>query len=76
METKHIKLYTNSSIIVNRLKTLLKEQNIEVLIKDAHESGRLAGFGTLDGNVELFVFKEDFEKARTIISEFENNLRD
>lgn len=76
METKHIKLYSGSSIIINRLKTLLEEQNIETLIKDNHESGRLAGFGTLDNDVELFVFEDDLSKAKEITTKFKSSLHD
>jgi len=67
---KHIKILTSSSIIINRIAFLLDQKNIATLIKDNVESARLAGFGTTQNDVELYVNNSDFESAQKIIEEF------
>ncbi|MEN8816400.1 MAG: DUF2007 domain-containing protein [Nonlabens sp.] len=67
---EHIKLYTGSSIEVNRLASILEEQKITFIVKNPHESGRLAGFGTSGESVELFVLNSDIEKAQSVISDY------
>ena len=69
--TKHIKLITSSEIIINRIRTLLAEKNIDSIIKNHRESARLAGFGALDNSVELFVLESDFKNAQEITNEFQ-----
>lgn len=66
---EHIRILTNSSITINRIASILEENSISTLIKDNTESARLAGFGTSQNNVDLFVNKSDFEKANKIIEE-------
>lgn len=67
---KHVKILTNSSIIINRIAFLLDQKNIATLIKDNVESARLAGFGTTQNDVELYVYNSDFESAQKMIEEF------
>jgi len=67
---KHIKILTSSSIIINRIAFLLDQKNIATLIKDKVESARLAGFGTTQNDVELYVNNSDFKSAQKIIEEF------
>lgn len=67
---KHIKIMTSSSIIINRIAFLLDQKNVATLIKDNVESARLAGFGTTQNDVELYVYNADFESAQKIIEEF------
>ena len=49
--SNHIKLYSGTSILVNRLAYMLDEIGISSIIKDNQESGRLAGFGTLGQSI-------------------------
>jgi hypothetical protein len=74
--SKHIKILTSSSIIINRIASILHQNNIQTLIKDNIESARLAGFGTSQNDVELFVDESDLENAQKIINEFrqENSI--
>ena len=67
---KHTKILTSSSIIINRIAFLLDQKNIATLIKDNVESARLAGFGTTQNDVQLYVNNSDFESAQKIIEEF------
>tara|TARA_B100000953_G_C17912594_1_gene388084 strand:- start:392 stop:622 length:231 start_codon:yes stop_codon:yes gene_type:complete len=63
----YIKILTSSSIIVNRIVFLLKEKNISTRLRDNVESGRLAGFGVPQNDVELFVRKSEYQKAKQVI---------
>jgi len=70
----HIKIYTGTSILINRLAFLLNEISIPSVIRDHPESGRLAGFGTLGYSSELFIFNSDIEKASGIIKKFKKEI--
>ena len=70
MKTKHIKFYTGSSILVNRLQNLLKEVEINSIIKDHVNSGKMVGFGPLGQSIELFILNSDLEKANPILEKF------
>jgi len=43
-----IKIFSGSEILAFGLKEKLEEKEIEVVMKDNIQSGRLAGFGTAD----------------------------
>jgi hypothetical protein len=64
---EHIKVLTNSSIVINRIVQLLEENNIQSLVKDNVESSKLAGFGTSYFDVDLYVEKANVERAQEII---------
>ncbi|PTM06182.1 MAG: hypothetical protein DA439_04335 [Bacteroidetes bacterium] len=67
---KHVRILTSSAIIVQGAAQSLKEQGIVSLIKNINESGRLAGFGTLPDEVELYVLESEAEKALELIKDF------
>lgn len=64
---EHIKVLTNSAIVITRIVQLLEENKIQSLVKDNVESSKLAGFGTSYFDVDLYVYKSDVEKAQEII---------
>lgn len=66
----HIKIYTDSAIVINRIVQILGDNGIHALTKDNVESARVAGFGTSYFDVELFVQQSDIEKAQSIIKAF------
>ncbi|AUC79662.1 hypothetical protein CW736_09925 [Nonlabens sp. MB-3u-79] len=68
---EHVRIFTGTSIQVNRIASLLEEQNISFLIKNPIESGRLAGFGTSGESVELFVLNSDLKNAEKVLRAFE-----
>lgn len=74
MEKEHIKIFTGTSIFVNRLSFLLDEAKIPSLIKNHHESARLGGFGSSMNSVELFIYNSDVEKATPIIENFQKEI--
>ncbi len=65
-----IRLMSDSSIVINRIATILEESGIPFMIKDNTESGRLAGFGTSQNDVDIHVKASDFEKAKEIVERF------
>jgi len=67
-DSKYTKVYTGNFIMVQRLVIELKDQNINVIIKDETESGRLAGFGAaVQGQQDLYVTKDTEAQALQII---------
>tara|TARA_R110000787_G_scaffold15038_5_gene46289 strand:+ start:1367 stop:1597 length:231 start_codon:yes stop_codon:yes gene_type:complete len=74
METTHVKIFSGTIILVNRLRSLLEEQNIGALIKDYHESARLGGFGAPINAVDLFIIDSDLEKASKIVEDFKKEI--
>lgn len=71
---EHIKVFTGNQITTNRLAFLLDQAGIATLVKDEQESARLAGFGTTDASVELFIFNSDIDKASSIIENFRKEI--
>jgi hypothetical protein len=74
MSEDYTKVFTDDSILVNRLQTLLKEAAINSKIRDQVESGRLAGFGVPINSIELFVLNTDLEMAKPIIDQFREKI--
>tara|TARA_R110002124_G_scaffold285984_1_gene465569 strand:+ start:763 stop:993 length:231 start_codon:yes stop_codon:yes gene_type:complete len=74
MIKEHTKVFTGTSVLVNRLTFLLDNASIPSLTKDNVESAILGGFGTLPYSVELFIFNSDVEKATPIIEEFKKEI--
>ncbi|AGC77834.1 putative signal transducing protein [Nonlabens dokdonensis] len=62
----YVKVKSGSSIEINRWIAILEENKIPNLIKNAHESGRLAGFGTSGGSVDLYVQEADIKKVEEL----------
>lgn len=65
-----IKLHTDSQININRIAALLEENRIPSMTKDQNAAGRLAGFGTIDNSVDLFIEKEHLETAQRLMEDF------
>ena len=74
MSEDYTKVFTDDSILVNRLRTLLKEATIDSKIRDRVESGRLAGFGVPINSIELFVLNTDLEMAKPIIELYKEKI--
>ncbi|MBE0391406.1 hypothetical protein HNQ02_002452 [Flavobacterium sp. 7E] len=69
-----MKVFSGSEILALALKEKIEAVNVDVLMKDNIQSGRLAGFGTSGSAVELFVQETDFSKVNPIIEEFRLNI--
>ncbi len=74
MEKEHIKAFTGTSILVDRLSYLLDQAKIPTLIKNHYDSARLGGFGLPMNSVELFIYKSDTERAAPIIESFRKEI--
>lgn len=66
-----IKLHTDSAITIDRMAQLLHENDIASMIKDNNAAGVIAGFGTIQNSVTLFVSESDRSKAEELIASFQ-----
>jgi hypothetical protein len=66
---EHIKIYTDSAIVINRMAQVLEENQIQSIVKDNVQSAIMAGFGSSGFEVALYVSKSDYEKAQAILKE-------
>ncbi len=74
-DSNYIKLFSGNFIIVQQLKNELEEININPIIKDETESGRLAGFGSaISGQQEVYVHKDEVERAKDILELINSKL--
>lgn len=68
MNEKLIKIYTGSSVIMNRIKAELELQGINSIVKDGFKQGIEAGFGGgVPSAIDIFVTENDMRKAKGII---------
>lgn len=74
MTDNYTKVFTETTIIVKRLHSLLNEAGISSRLSDRVESARLGGFGVPPNSVELFVLNGDIEKAQPIIDSFKKEI--
>ncbi len=74
MKTEHIKLYTETDIIIKGLKRKLEDENIDSMIKDRFESARLGGYGENSASVELYVKKKDLVNAENILTLYKEKI--
>ena len=74
MSTKHVKIFSGTSIIINRLRSLLEDDHIGSIVKNQFESARLAGFGAPMNSVDLYVLDTDVEKAAPIVERFKEEI--
>tara|TARA_B100000795_G_scaffold269230_1_gene257999 strand:- start:1315 stop:1545 length:231 start_codon:yes stop_codon:yes gene_type:complete len=74
MSEEYTNVFTDNSLLVNRLHSLLNEVGIDSKILDRVESARLAGFGAPINSVELFVLNIDLEKAQPIIETYKEKI--
>ena len=65
-----MKVFSGSEILAQALQVKLEEANVATNLKNNIQSGRLAGFGTADQAVEVFIQETDFAKANPVIEEF------
>ena len=70
MTSNYKKIFTGESIVAKQIASRLHEIGIEAVVKDEADSARLAGFASsMLGQVDIFVHKDEFEKALTVINE-------
>ena len=73
--SEHIRFFTGSLIEIQRLQLDLDENEIPSLVKNNFQSGLRSGFyGGSPSQVELYIFKEDEEKAKLILANFKKDM--
>ncbi|GAA3630585.1 putative signal transducing protein [Flavivirga jejuensis] len=77
IDSSYIKIFTGDLIIVQRIVNQLEIVNINPIVKDPTESARLAGFGggIVPGFQEVFVNKDELDKAVPIIESITAELK-
>lgn len=68
------KIYSGTSISVNKLAHVLNDIGIYCIVKNNQESARLAGFGALGQSIDLLINERDLEKATSILKNFEKEF--
>ena len=66
-----VRLSTSSAIIIDRIATILEQNNVPAMIKNNTESANMAGFGASQNDVDIFVNKSDLAKAQQLTEAFE-----
>lgn len=69
-----MKVFSGSEILADALKLKIEEIGVEVVKKDNLQSARLAGFGSTDLAVELFVDERYYGKISPVLEEFRMSL--
>jgi hypothetical protein len=70
MKSNYKKIFTGEAIVAKQIASKLHEIGIEAVVKDEAESARLAGFASsMLGQVDIFVHKDEFEKAKIIVAD-------
>lgn len=69
-----IKIFSGSEILALSLKEKIEAAGVDVVLKDNIQSGRLAGFGTSDLAVELFIEQNNYTKVHTVIENFRMSI--
>ena len=64
MSQTYKKLFHGTAIDVAKLCSVLDTLGIITVVKDQAESARLAGFGTLFTDQEIWVHLDEYERAR------------
>lgn len=73
----YIKIFTGSFITVQRIVSDLEKTSISPVVKDQAESARLAGFGaTIQGQQELYVHKDELDRAVEIVESITSKFQD
>ena len=71
MSQAYKRLFYGTAMDVAKLCSVLDSTGIVPVVKDQAESARLAGFGTLSTDQEVWVHPDEYEKAREVLLTFE-----
>lgn len=69
-----MKVFSGSEILAQALQVKLEDAKVSTILKNNIQSGRIAGFGTADQAVEVFIQETDFAKANPVIEEFRMSI--
>ncbi len=69
-----IKIFSGSEILANALRMKIEEAGVSTVVKNNIQSARMAGFGTFNQAVEIFIQETDFGKVSKIIDDFRMSI--
>ena len=69
-----MKVFSGSEILAEALKQKIEEVGVEVVKKDNLQSARMAGFGSSDLAIELFVDERYYGEIHPVLEEFRMSL--
>ena len=69
-----MKIFSGSEILAQALQAKIEAVGVNTIVKNNIQSAKLAGFGTSDQAVEVFIQEIDFGKANTVIEEFRMSI--
>lgn len=70
---QHIRVFSGSQVESLSVRSILEKNKIEYIVRDDVQSAITAGYGGLDRAINIFVSKENFDRARRLIEEMEAN---
>ena len=69
-----MKIFSGSEILALALQEKIEAIGVKTILKNNIQSARLAGFGTADLAVEVFIQEVDFGKASPVIEAFRMSI--
>jgi ribosomal protein L18 len=69
-----MKIFSGSEILAQALQSKIEAVGVNTIVKNNIQSAKLAGFGTADQAVEVFIQEIDFGKANPVIEEFRMSI--
>lgn len=63
------RVYTGSTVIVKMLQAKLEEIDVFPIVKDNLSSGTWGGFGGIPGMIQLYVHRDEFDKAKKVVDQ-------
>lgn len=70
MKNTYVRLFTGSFIEVQRLQLDLEDAEIPFIVKNKSASAKMAGFGSLNEEVEIHVPQKNLKKAAAFLDPF------
>lgn len=61
------RIYTGATVLVKMLQGRLEDADIYPVVKDDLSSGTWSAFGSTPGMIQLFVHRDEYEKAKSIV---------
>ena len=69
-----MKIFSGSEILAQALQAKIEAVGVNTIVKNNIQSAKLAGFGSADQAVEVFIQEIDFGKANPVIEEFRMSI--
>ncbi|MFP2997595.1 DUF2007 domain-containing protein [Spongiivirga sp. MCCC 1A20706] len=73
-DSNYTRVYTGNFAQVQSIVSRLKELGISAVVRDDAESARLGGFGAPAGMQQIFVHKDELDKAVPLVQEMSANI--